>query len=360
MKKIGLISDKKSKKVFFLPKAIEKLTASGIIVNIPKNYGKNIGIEDNIYFRAGAKVWKDNKTVIKSSDIICKTNAFNKKDLGLMRNKIAITMANYLANVDMLYEMMKDNIQAYAWGSLNQNGSYVFFPQLEKIKGRHAALTIEWALANKGLGISSANAEGIDKPRILILNATWAAYEAICALLANNMDVTLLDNDIKYCNDLINSDEIRKLCAIYKTKVDVSTSDFETMMKLFATHNGFIYTSTDPFNKTKPRITTEMAKAMPKGSVLVDAACENGYGFQFQKNFTENKIDFVKLENVVYSCVSDITDLYPMASSQIISNNSIEPIKDLACDKTDALNDILVCKDGKCQNQEIKKQLNLY
>lgn len=360
MKKLGLISGKKSKRIFLFPEHVKTLASSNILVNLPKGYGKNLGIDDNQYLSAGAKVLKDSKNVILASDIVCKVDAFDKSEISAMDGKTAITMANYLANVDMLYEMLKNNVKGYAWNALSEKGQYIFFPELEKIKGRHAALQIEWALANKGLGVSAANAKGNVKPKILILNATWAAHEAICSLLAHNMDVTLLDNDLKYCQELKSSDEIKKILSIYKGHLDIADSKFETMVKLFPQHNGFIYTSVDPFNKTKPRITTEMAKSMPAGSILIDASCENGYGFQFQKKFVPETIKLDSVGNVNYSCIKDITDLYPYASSQVIANNSLKLLKDLANDKTDDFADILICKDGKVLNSEINKQLKLY
>ena len=70
--------------------------------------------------------------------------------------------------------------------------------------------------------------------------------------------------------------------------------------------------------------------------------------------------DVVKNNGIVFSTIKDMTDLYPMATSSIISKASTKLLKDLCNDKTDAFASILITKDGKCLNEDIKKQLRLF
>ncbi len=349
MKKLGFILDKNSKKVFILPDEVKQLTSKGIAVNLPKNYGATVNVDESKYVIAGATILNDSKAVITSSDIICKPQVFNKKELGLMSGKIAVTMANYLANVEMIFLMLTNNIKSYAWGSLTDNGQYVFFEDLEKIKGKFAAKKVVEVLKTKKY-----------KPRVLVLNATWASYEAIAYLLAHNMNVTLLDNDSKYCRELKNTPEIKKICLAHNTHLDIKDASFETLAKEFRSYDGFINTCIDPFNRTKPRITEDMAKSMAKGSILVDEACENGYAFHFQKKFAPIEDKLEKVGESSYSCVADISELYPFDSSKIISTKSVKYLMQMAEDKTEDFSDILITKDGRCFNKEINRQLKLF
>lgn len=349
MKKIGFILDKNSKKVFILPDDVKQLTSKGIVVNLPKGYGNTVYIDESKYVIAGAKILANSKAVITNSDIVCKPQAFNKNELKLMSGKTAITMANYLANVEMLYLMLKNNIKSYAWSSLSQDGQYVFFADLEKIKGKHAAKKVIENFKNKKT-----------QPRAMVLNATWASYEAITYLLAHKANVTLFDNDSKYCRELKKDQEIIKLSKQNNVGLDFKDAKFDTLLKAFPTHNAFINTCIDPFNRTKIRITEEMAKSMAPESILVDESSENGYAFHFIKKFVslEDKIEKIGKSN--FSCVADITELYPKETSQIISTKSVDYLAMMANDQTEIFSDILITKDSKCVNKEINKQLKLF
>ena len=117
MKRIGILYDKDSKKVFLLPKEVKALVSKGITVNIASGLGGSVGVVDNIYATAGAKVYNSWQEVINASDVLLKTNAFSKTEIKAIKNKTAITMANFLVNVDMLlyngYNVDKDDIFNY-------------------------------------------------------------------------------------------------------------------------------------------------------------------------------------------------------------------------------------------------------
>ncbi len=337
MKKIGLIRDKKNSRVFLLPESVKQITSSGITVYVPRGYASKLGISDADYGAAGAYIVNNNNYVIARSDIVCKVEAFNKKEINSLKNKTAITMANYVANVDMLYQMLKNNVKGYAWKNLTKGGHYVFFPEIEKLKGLFVAKEL---IKNKV------------KPKVLILNAAWAGQEAMRILLANNMDVTLLDNDSKYLSELKNSEKAG-------SHLHVANAKYETLTELFPKHHAFIYTCPDPFSLTKPRITGKMAESMPQGSILIDAACENGYGFQFQKKLLTSKLVTRKIGKSNFLCPKDISELYPKEYSQIVSVHSAEYLKLVANDKTESLSSILICKDGQVVNKYVNKQLCL-
>ncbi|MCQ3908208.1 MAG: hypothetical protein MJ200_01250 [Mycoplasmoidaceae bacterium] len=56
MKRIGILYDKDSKKVFLLPKDVKQLTQQGIAVSVPVGLARHLGINDNEYVQAGATI----------------------------------------------------------------------------------------------------------------------------------------------------------------------------------------------------------------------------------------------------------------------------------------------------------------
>jgi len=114
MKKIGLISDRKSKKLFLLPAQVKELRAKNVEVFVNADYGKPLSIADAEYVNAGAVLCKNAAEVIAKTDVILKVNAFKSGEIKACNKKIMVTMANYIVNADMILEMLKNNVTSLA------------------------------------------------------------------------------------------------------------------------------------------------------------------------------------------------------------------------------------------------------
>ncbi|MBQ0045788.1 MAG: hypothetical protein KBS35_02765 [Mycoplasma sp.] len=354
MKRIGILYDKDSKKTFLLPREVKALTEKGITVNIASGAGNCINVSDSAYISAGANICQQWQTVIANSDILLKTNAFSKSELKLMKKKIAITMVNYLANVEMLYYMLENQVTGLEWAALADRSNYVLFGQLEETKVPLIMNYLQHAIS-KGLSKSKKDLVVYPKdPSILILNATFAGVALAEKAAALGWKVTIADNDAKY------------LASLKKTKTlkDIECVDagYETINYKFKTQNIFVNTVIDPLDLTKTRITKEMAKSMPKGSLLIDAACENGYAFQFVKKFADKQPKWNKFEKSFYLAHECLTDLVGQQASEIISNKSLKYLLNVVEQGTDnaVIWKITNCQDGKVVNAAINAKLRLY
>ncbi|XQP55211.1 MAG: hypothetical protein ACOQNV_00365 [Mycoplasmoidaceae bacterium] len=354
MKRIGILYDKSSKKVFLLPNEVKQLTQQGVMVNIPCGLGFCIGINDNEYIAAGAKVYPEWQAVINSSDVLLKVNAFNKTELALMKNKIAITMVNYLANVDMLYFMLENKVTGLEWCSLNDRNGFVLFPEIEETKAPLIMHYVKSAIA-KGLATRAKDKVSYPKePSMLILNATFAGVALAKQALASGFKVTLADNDTKYLVSLKKSSGLKDL--------DFVDANFETLVEQIKTKNVFVNTAINPTDLTKLRITKDMIQSMPKGSMAIDAACEYGYAFHFIKKYADKQLKWNKLDKSYYMAHEDITNLAGKEVSQIISSKSVKYLLDVIKQGTDnsVIWKITNCQGGKVVNSTINSKLHLY
>lgn len=352
MKRIGILYDKESKKIFLLPEQVKALTAKGINVNIPTGLGNVLGIADSQYAAAGAKVFSQWKEVINASDIILKTNSFCKNELKQMANKIAITMSNYLANVDMLYYMLDNKVTGLDWSNLSNRSGYVFFPEIEEAKAPLILSYVKDALAK---GLAKRQKDKVTypaNPKMLILNATFAGIALAKLAIAAGFEVTIADSDSKYLTELKSS--IKKLNTI--------DSGYETIVKEIKKANIFVSTAISPSETTRTRITKQMGQSMPKGSMMVDASCENGYAFQFIKRYATKDMEWVKLDNFYYLAPRDMTDSINKQVSEIISKKSVDYLMAVAEKAIDdpTIWKVAVCQYGKVLSANINSKLRLY
>lgn len=356
MKRIGIIHDNKCKKVFLLPEQVKVLTSSGIAVNVVSGLGNELGINDASYLSAGATIFKQTGSVINSSDILLKVNAFTDGELSLMKDKVAITMANYLANVDMIFSMLKNNVVGVDWGSLLSNNDYLFFPKLEALKANFIWTTIKSVVA-KGVGPKTKYKMKVSQtPKMFILNATHAGIALAKQALAEGYDVKIADNDSQYLQQLQES--------IKNTKSHLTFCDsrYDTLVEATTGFNIFVATTINPFDLAKLRVTEEMAVRMNTGSILIDEGCEYGYSFNFMKKFAPKEIKWMPVGKSYYLAPADFSEFVALDASKIISQLSIDKLIDIAKNgrQSDYVLRNINCENGKVINSLINVKLNLY
>lgn len=352
MKRIGILYDKDSKKVFLLPEQVKQLTAKGINVNVAEGIGRGLGIPDNAYLSAGARIYKEYQSVIEASDILLKVNAFVEGELKHMKGKIAITAASFLANVDMLYHMLTNKVTGCEWMSLASKGEYVIFPDIEAQKANVTMVAIKQALQNGFKG----KYKYPEHPKMVILNATFGAIALAKLALKDGYEVTIADNDATYLESLKRS--FARLGGTFLT----CDAGYETILKQVKDKNIFVTTTINPAELTKLRITQEVPALMPNGSLLVDTSCQNGYAFHFIKKFAKKGLEWVEIDKRYYLAPADMTELCARTASEIISKNSLPYLVSIANNgtKDECLIKITNCEDGKVISALINKQLHLY
>ena len=352
MKRIGILYDKDSKKAFLLPDQVRELTSKGINVNITEGLGKGLGIPDTSYLSAGARIYKQYTSVIEASDIILKASAFVSGELAHMKDKIAITTANFLANVDMLYFMLINKVTGCEWMALTDKGKYVIFPEIEEAKAQLTMTTITQAMAN---GFKHKY-KYPQNPKMLILNATYGAIALAKLALNAGYDVTIADNDTKYLETVKQS-----LSKISKT-IHICDANYETLLAQVKDKNIYVATTINPTDLTKLRITQESPALMVPGSMLIDMSCQNGYAFHFIKKFAKKELEWIEIDKRFYLAPADMSELIYKTASEIISKNSVQYLIDIAKQGTvsSCLKNIINCQEGKVISALINKKLNLY
>lgn len=352
MKRVGILYDKESKKVFLLPKEVKTLTSKGIEVNVLTGLGNCIDIADSEYSAAGAKILGDWKSLINSSDILLKTNSFNSKEIPLMNKKIAISMANYLVNVDMLYYMLQNNVTGIEWCGLTDRSGYVLFDKLEEAKASFIMKAVKNALANGLAKKAKDKVKYPEHPKMLILNATFCGVALAKLAIDAGYEVTIADSDASYLSELKSS----------LKKLKTMSSNYDKLVEAIKEYNVFVNTAISPIEKTKLRITREMGKSMPKGSLMIDASCELGYAFHFVKKYASDKFEWLSKDKFFYLVPADITNFIAKEASKIISTNSIDYLLSVIEKGVDnnVIWKITNCQDGKVVNSTLNTKLHLY
>ena len=96
------------KRISITPDIIKKYTSLGFEIFLSENYGSHIGINDDEFIKLGAKISKDDKEILSSSDIIVQLGMLPDGKSSIMKEgQILIGVLNSYENKDKLIDLAK-------------------------------------------------------------------------------------------------------------------------------------------------------------------------------------------------------------------------------------------------------------
>ena len=103
------------KRISITPDIIKKYTSLGFEVFLSENYGRHLGIYDDEYLKLGAKISKDYKEILSSSDIIVQLGMLPDDKSSLIKeNQILIGVLDPYNNKDKLESLAKKKIKLFS------------------------------------------------------------------------------------------------------------------------------------------------------------------------------------------------------------------------------------------------------
>jgi len=227
-----------------------------------------------------------------------------------------------------LNDLLKNNITTIGIENINENGEYLFLIPYEQIKGRFAVNTAAYFLGgaiaeSMGKTISPINFNH-ERANFLIVNASYAGYEAIRTALALGANVTLLENNELMIKTIKDDQVFRSLTNLYHSSLNVEKADFESLVKNTSECDVLINTNSDPATLTAKRITNQMIKSMKSGAVCIDLAADQGFGIEaIRKQMTAKKPYMVVDKTIIYA-MDNIPSLFANSSSIATSHISAD------------------------------------
>lgn len=130
MKTVGFLKSIKEneKRIALLPDEI-KLIRNKNNLYFEKGYGIDLGIEDYEYEKLGCHI--DDKQAILAKDIICDPKIGDSVDLKLIHDRTIFGWIHAVQNKDITDILINNNLTAYAWEDMFEDGRHVFWKNNE-------------------------------------------------------------------------------------------------------------------------------------------------------------------------------------------------------------------------------------
>lgn len=296
-------------RVAMIPQIVEKLVKMGATIEVEAHLGDAIGISDEAYSKAGAKIQPDRKTLLTSADIILRVRKLPLQELPLLKKGcLHVSFFDPFNDKELILQMVQKGITTV---SLEMMPRTTIAQKMDAISSQanlagYAAVITAAEKIDKVLPMMTTPAGTISPVRVFIVGAGVAGLQAIATAKRLGAIVEAFDTRPAV------EEQVKSLGAKF-VKIDLGetgqTKDGyakaltpeqlakqrEGIAKVCASSD-IVITTAQVFGKKAPVIITKaMIEKMRPGSIIVDLAAENGGNVEGSKAGETVKVNGVTI-----------------------------------------------------------------
>ncbi len=248
--RIGSVSENKNfeKRVAITPDVVKKYLSLGFEVSLSENYGSHLGINDEKYKEAGAKVSKDEIEIINSSEIIIQLGMLSDdKCSKIKENQTLIGILNPYNNKEKLENLAKKKINLFSLELLpriTRAQSMDILSSQANLAGYKAVIE-SFANFEKAIPMMMTAAGTIPAAKVLVVGAGVAGLQAIAT--AKRMGAIVFATDVR----MASKEQVESLGGKFLT-VEGSEN--------LETEGGYAKEASDDFKKKQEELLSETLK----------------------------------------------------------------------------------------------------
>ncbi len=327
------------------PGGVRELTRRGHKVIVETNAGTGSGFTDNEYVQAGAQVAHTAAEAWNRANMVLKVKEPAPSEYGYLRDDLLLfTYLHLSANEDLTRAMMNSGVIGLAYETVeNEHGQLPLLQPMSEVAGRMATQIAAFYLQKPegGRGILMGGVPGVRPAHVVILGGGSVGTNAAQVALGMGANVTLLDLNnerLVYLDQILHG----RLTTIYSNEINIR----EALVTADAVIGAVLVTGA-----RAPRLVTrEMLSIMPRSSVIVDVAVDQGGCVETTRPTTHSDPTYV-VDGVLHYGVANMPGAVPRTASFALSNATLRYILKLAGGD---LREVLESEPG------LAKGLNLY
>ncbi len=337
--KIGSIleNQKIEKRIAISPEIIKKYLSLGLDICLSENYGVHLGIKDEEFKELGAKIYKDEKEILNSSDIVVQLGMLSdEKSSFLKKEQILIGVLNPYNNKDKLQDLAKRQINLFSLELLpriTRAQSMDILSSQANLAGYKAVIE-SFANFEKAIPMMMTAAGTVPAAKVLVVGAGVAGLQAIAT--AKRMGAIVFATDVR----LASKEQVESLGGKFLSVegsenleteggyAKEASEDFkkkqenllsETLKKI----DIVICTALIPGKKAPLIIKDNMINNMQTGSVIYDLAAIQGGNTAFtevDKIIEKNGVKILGESNILNKLPVSASSLYAKNMFNFVDN----------------------------------------
>jgi len=311
-------------RVGMTPAGVRELVHDGHDVVVETKAGLGIGMFDEDYEKAGAKVLDSAAEVFAAADMIVKVKEPQLVECEMLReDQVLFTYLHLAADPAQTKALVDSGTTAIAYETVTANdGSLPLLTPMSEVAGRLSIQAGAFALqkANGGRGVLLGGVPGVSPGKVVVIGGGVSGANAADMAIGLGADVTILDRSLPRLREL---DDMwgGRVNTVYSTKHDIDRLVPEADLVV-----GAVLVAGAAAPKL---VTAQNVKDMHTGAVMVDISIDQGGCFETSRPTTHAEPTYV-VDGVVHYCVTNMPGAVPRTSTFALTNATLPFVKALA------------------------------
>ncbi|HXH30479.1 MAG TPA: alanine dehydrogenase [Bacteriovoracaceae bacterium] len=316
-------------RVGMVPSGVRQLVLDGHEVFVQRNAGMGIGILDEEYTKAGAKIVATLEDAFTAGEMIIKVKEPQPNEIALLKpHHILYTYLHLAADKPQTEGLMKSGATCIAYETIQlEDNSLPLLVPMSEVAGRMSVQVgaTYLQLDKGGKGILLGGVPGVRRAKVTIIGCGIAGTNAAKMAIGMGADVTLIDLSTK---------RLAELDDLFENKVSTVFSNAHNIEEAVLSSDLVIGAVLVPGAKAPKLVTRDMISRMQKGSVVVDIAVDQGGCIETCKPTTHENPTFI-VDGVVHYCVANMPGAVARTSTFALTNVTLKYARMIARDGVD-------------------------
>ena len=347
-------------RVGMTPSAVREAVHHGHEVLVQKNAGFGIGLFDEHYATAGAKIVDSAEEIFASADMIVKVKEPQPVEWQMLREgQLLFTYLHLAPDPEQARGLMESGAVAIAYETVTDaRGGLPLLAPMSEVAGRMSiqagAHSLE--IAQGGRGMLLGGVPGVPAAKVVILGGGVSGMNAARMAMGLEAHVTVID---------LNLHRLYELDLAFGPKLNTIYSTVDAIEEYVLGADLVVGAVLVPGAAAPKLVSEDMVKAMKKGSVLVDIAIDQGGCFATSHATTHAEPTYIK-HDVVHYCVANMPGAVARTSTFALNNATLpftlaladKGYKQALADNPHLLAGLNVCK-GQITYKAVSDALNV-
>ena len=311
-------------RVGMTPASVREATLRGHEVLVEANAAQRQGIADRDYEKAGAKIAASAAEVFEKSDLIVKVKEPQPVECRMLRRgQTLFTYLHLAADKKQTAALVKSGATAIAYETVTSaKGGLPLLAPMSEVAGRMAVQAGAHCLEMEqgGRGTLLGGVAGVAAAKVTVLGGGVAGINAARMAIGLEARVTVLDIDVGRLY-AIDQQFGAAVDTVYSTRAAVEEHVLASDLVIGAV--------LVPGAAAPKLVTRAMVEAMPRGSVIVDIAIDQGGCAETSRPTTHASPTYVEA-GVVHYCVTNMPGAVARTSTFALNNATLPFVLALA------------------------------
>ncbi|HEY6431516.1 MAG TPA: alanine dehydrogenase, partial [Acetobacteraceae bacterium] len=288
--KIGVPKEVKTHeyRIGLTPAGVRELIAHAHQVVVERGAAVGIGIPDDAYRAAGAKVVDSAAEVFAGADMIVKVKEPQPKEIALLRpGQVLFTYLHLAADKVQTEGLVRSGATCIAYETVTDpRGSLPLLAPMSEVAGRMSVQVGAHCLEKEqgGAGILLGGVPGVPPAKVVVLGGGVSGTNAARMAVGLESSVTIIDKSLP---------RLKELDLQFGPRATTLFATVDAIENAVLAADLVIGAVLVPGAAAPKLVTREMVRAMRPGSVLVDIAIDQGGCFETSRPTTHSAPTYV-------------------------------------------------------------------